>query len=43
MSKTDDDWHNIQIVKNSEGKSELIIENLDNLNEKTTLVLKRHG
>ena len=38
-----DEWHEIQVVKNKDGRSEIIIENLENLNEDSTLVLRREG
>ena len=41
--KPDSGWQNIKLVKNAEGKSELVIENIEHLNHGTNLVVKRHG
>lgn len=37
------DWQEVKVVQNEHGTSELIIENLENLNEQSTLILKRQG
>ena len=37
------DWQEVKVVQNEQGSSELVIENLENLNEHATLILKRHG
>jgi len=36
-------WKEIQIVKGPEGKSELVIENLENLTDNTRFQVKRQG
>lgn len=42
-SKASEMWQNLKIVKNPQGKSELVIENLDNLNDASELIIKKKG
>ena len=42
-SKASEIWQNLKIVKNPQGKSELVIENLDNLNDASELIIKKKG
>jgi len=42
-NETESGWKEIQIVKGPEGKSELVIENLENLTEHTRFQVKRQG
>jgi hypothetical protein len=36
-------WHDVQLAESKDGAQELIIENLESLNDKSALILTRHG
>ena len=36
-------WHDVQIVETGDGAQELVIENLENLQNTSALIVTRHG